>query len=150
MYYTQPDYTWIYIVSAIISLIVFIVIFVSIIKISKNTKIIKERLNNVFDRNMIYQLIHFGKVDEAKENILKSFASDCLKQLEKDSYQRIISASTYDLLINRLVEDYSEYIPEINKESLKQEIEKLKKYYLRKKEIAEEPGSNSIYNAYQK
>lgn len=127
--YTDTDYSWIFIISAIISLILFIILFVNIIKISKNVVKIENQVSGGGIRNDVFLKIHEGKIEEATEIVKKSFCSTCLNQLEKDYYDYSSNTSNYDELIELYIEHYGDFLPDISTQYLENELLKLGKFY---------------------
>lgn len=127
--YTETDYSWIFIISAIILLILFIILFVNIIKISKNVVKIENQISRVGIRNDVYLKIHEGKIDEATEIVKKSFCSSCLNQLENDYYDYSSNTSKYDELIELYIKYYGDFLPDISTQYLENELLKLGKFY---------------------
>lgn len=132
MYYSEPDHSWIFIISGLISFILFIILFAKIIQISKNVKSIKKESSTSFKlREKAILNIHNGNLKDALELINSAFVTDCMCCIE-------MNYSDFDSLkkeIWMIIYEYSRYknvFPELDEKYFLNKSEELKSIYLKK------------------
>lgn len=128
--YTSDSEIAFTVIGSIVSLILFLILFITFLNLSKNVKLIKEKLTggNEIAKAMI--LISEDKKNEATEIIRVAFLQDCIRILDKDWFESSKCDSLIDDKINSYLRKFKLALPEINKDFLLSEYKKVRKLYI--------------------
>jgi hypothetical protein len=118
------------IISSIVVLVIFIVLIIKFFKLSKDVRLIKEKLYGKSKLSEAMIFIADGKKDEALELIRLSFLEDCIKILEEQWYDSYKCDEIIKDLINHYFGQFKFALLDFSKDFLLFEYNKVRKFYI--------------------
>lgn len=129
MYTSDSEIAFTVIIS-IVSLILFLILFITFLNLSKNVKLIKEKLSSGNEIAKAMILISDDKKNEAIEIIRVTFLQDCISILDENWFEISKCDSLIDDKINLYLRKFKLALPDIKKDLFLFEYKKVRKFYI--------------------